>query len=448
MHNGNGSPNALQKAIDYVDTHWQSMERFNPHDQGSLIGLPYPYIVPSNDNGSGFVFEEMYYWDSYFIAQGLFGTSRERFAIYILENMLNMFQRFDLVPNSSRFYMTGRSQPPFLTSLIMDIYERANSPVPQVSDFVSVSQAVKNNWLKSRMDIAKDEYRTVWLGTKQPHWRLVFDGLSRYYQIDVLHDLAETESGWDMNPRFYRRCLSFIPIDLNALLYKYETDFEKAATIVGDLEEAQEWKERAEERKQQINKYLWDEDKGFFFDYDFENRKLGGIWSLAGFYPMWAKLASKDQAHRLVKNLEKFEHIGGLVTCPPNQDIGRSIVPPMQWDYPNGWAPLHWIVIEGLKNYGYTEEAERIARSWVNTNLLQFQKQGVFLEKYNVVEPLEKPREGVYPTQIGFGWTNAIFYRLVKDFGFETHGLSTNGKAQEAPSKRLSHLKRLFLKAE
>lgn len=83
---------------------------------------------------------------------------------------------------------------------------------------------------------------------------------------------------------------------------------------------------------------------------------------------MWAKLATPEQAERMVKNLDKFEYAGGLATCPPDQSIGRTIVPPMQWDYPNGWVPLNWIVIEGLKKYGYDEAAERIAKKWVNTN--------------------------------------------------------------------------------
>lgn len=425
---------SLQKAINYIENHWQKLERFNPHDQGSLIGLPYPYIVPSDDNGSGFTFEEMYYWDSYFIAQGLFGMPHERYAIYILENMLTLFKRFDVIPNSSRFYMTGRSQPPFLTSLILDIYERAGAEVPEISDYVSVSKEVKDNWLRTRMDVAKDEYRTVWLGTRQPHWRRVFEGLSRFYQIDVLHDLAETESGWDMNPRFYRKCLSYIPVDLNALLYKYETDFAKAALLVGDVVEAEDWQKRAVFRKDKMNQYMWNEKQGFFFDYNYETGQLGTIWSLAPYFTMWAKMATKEQARHMVHNLRQFEFIGGLSTCAPNQSIGRSIVPPMQWDYPNGWAPLNWIVISGLENYGYHEEAKRIAKNWIKTNLLHFEKDGVFYEKYNVVEPAGKSREGVYPTQIGFGWTNAIFARLVRDYQFLEEAKKSSFTSGSTPS--------------
>lgn len=244
----------------------------------------------------------------------------------------------------------------------------------------------------------------------------MYQGLSRYYQIDALHDLSEAESGWDMNPRFYRRCLDFLPVDLNALLYKYETDFYKAAIILDDLEEAKHWAQKAKHRKDIMNKLMWNEHEGFFFDFNYILERPGHIWSLAPYYTMWARLASEEQADRMVRNLEKFEYVGGLSTCPPHQDIKREIVPPMQWDYPNGWAPLQWMVIKGLQNYGYFHEAERIAQKWLASNLIYFKKHGVFIEKYNVVNPEKEPKDGVYPTQIGFGWTDSVFTLLYKEF--------------------------------
>jgi alpha,alpha-trehalase len=87
-----------------------------------------------------------------------------------------------------------------------------------------------------------------------------------------------------------------------------------------------------------------------------------------------------------------------------------------QWSFPNGWAPLNWIVIEGLKNYGYDIEAEQIAHKWLHANLFWYERHGVFLEKYNVVRPHKPPVEGLYPSQTGFGWTNAIFVRLAKEY--------------------------------
>jgi alpha,alpha-trehalase len=119
----------------------------------------------------------------------------------------------------------------------------------------------------------------------------------------------------------------------------------------------------------------------------------------------------------LVSALRKFEKKGGLSTTDAIQ-VGQ-LVPgalPTQWAYPNGWAPLHYIVVEGLKRYGYHQEAERIACKWLKTNTDWFNKHGVFLEKYNVVNPKKPPLQGVYPSQTGFGWTNAVYERFCEEF--------------------------------
>jgi alpha,alpha-trehalase len=389
-------PEDLTPALDYITEYWSKLRHYNVRDEGTLIGLPEPYIVPSLKNGGRFSFEEQYYWDSYFIAQGLYGTKYQKYASGMLENLLSMARRFGCVPNGSRYYLMGRSQPPFLTSYILEVFEHTGkSP----------------EWLQEAMDVAKQEYAQVWMGTAHPNWRKVFKGLSRYYDVNVLHELAEAESGWDYNGRFNGECLSYVPVDLNCLLYKYETDFEHAARIMGDPIEADIWKRRARQRKTMINKYLWNDKLGFYFDYNYVTEKRGKVWSLAGYYALWSGAASQTQAARLVAHLKKFEHVGGLsVTNASSIRDPRNI--PLQWDYPNGWAPLHWIAARGLDRYGYRDDVDRIVRKWLAANLMQFKKHHVFYEKYNVVIPGMPAHEGVYPPQTGFGWSNAVFWDL------------------------------------
>ncbi|MCA9334254.1 alpha,alpha-trehalase, partial [Candidatus Saccharibacteria bacterium] len=250
-----------------------------------------------------------------------------------------------------------------------------------------------------------------------PNWRQVYRGLSRYYDINMLHDLAEAESGWDMTPRFDRKALNFLPIDLNCLLYKYETDFARAETIFGNKKAADEWLDKAAKRKQLIDELMWSESRDFYYDYNFVKEKRGGVSSLAGFFPLWAGMVDEARAAKLVKALRRFENKGGLATTdnqPLSQLIPGSI--PTQWAYPNGWAPLHFMVIKGLQRYGSHDDAQRIAMKWLKTNLEWFNVHGVFIEKYNVVQPNKPPLKGVYPSQIGFGWTNAIFERLCREF--------------------------------
>ena len=389
-------------ARDYIREYWTKLERYNPKDTESLIGLPKPYLVPSFAEGHEFDYDELYYWDSYFMVQGMLDEPHKNLVLGILEDLVTEFKRFGIVPNGSQMYYLSRSQPPFLTSFIFDVYD---------------AYKLDKAWLKTYIDIAKQEYETVWMGTRKPNARQIYRGLSRYYDFNYLHAIAETESGWDMTPRFNHKALNYLPIDLNALLFKYETDFSRAARIFGKNDEAKEWLKLAEKRKQTVNELMWDAGRGLFYDYNFVKEKRGNISSLAAYYTMWAGMADGRQAQAMVKALRRFEQKGGLTTTdfnPLNKYIPGTM--PMQWGYPNGWAPLHFLIVKGLRRYGYHEDARRIAMKWLTTNLQWFNEHGLFLEKYNVVAPEKPPLKGVYPSQTGFGWTNAVFERLCQEY--------------------------------
>jgi alpha,alpha-trehalase len=138
--------------------------------------------------------------------------------------------------------------------------------------------------------------------------------------------------------------------------------------------------------------------------------KRGPVWSLAAFYPMWAGVDTEETAAGVMSNLDKFEYEGGLVTSAKKPQVHTPLA--AQWSYPNGWAPLHLVAVEGMERYGYHVAAERIARKWLNTNLVKFEETGEFLETYNVVDVEAEAGPGVYPHQVGFGWTNGVFVRL------------------------------------
>lgn len=393
-------------ARKYLWDYWPKLERYHPKDDESLIGLPKPFLVPSYAEGHEFDYNELYYWDSYFMVQGMLdpkqGDKHKELVMGVLEDLVYIFKRFKIIPNASRLYLTSRSQPPFLTTFIFDVYN-AYDP--------------GKKWLKANIAIAKQEYETVWMGTRKPNARLVHEGLSRYYDFNYLHDIAEAESGWDMTPRFNRKALNYLPVDLNALLYKYEMDFARAARIMEDKHDAARWERAAAARKKAMNELMWDRVRGLYYDYDYKKGKRGNIASLATFFPMWAGMVSEQQAKQLVKNLKRFDNKGGLATTdalPLGQFVWNSL--PTQWAYPNGWAPLHLIVVQALERYGYHAEARTVAMKWMKNNLNWFNKNGVFLEKYNVVTPDQPPAKGVYPSQEGFGWTNAVFERFCQEY--------------------------------
>lgn len=392
----------VQAARQYIAGYWEKLKRYHPKDDDTLIGLPKPYLVPAYEEGHEFDFNELYYWDSYFMVQGMLDEQHKELVLGILEDLLFMANRFGIIPNASRTYLMGRSQPPVLTSFIFDVYD---------------AYRMDKTWLKDAITTAQNEYRIVWMGTSKPNARQVYKGLSRYYDINYLNELAETESGWDMTPRFNRRCLDYLPVDLNALLYKYETDFARASDILGDEVVARQWRAKATLRQRSMQELMWDKLRDFYYDYNYVKERRGTVSSLAGFYPMWAGMVENQQARQLVRALKRFEYRGGLATTD-NQPLNRLMpgAMPTQWAHPNGWAPLHFIVVKGLQRYGYHTEARRIALKWIKTNLDWFNEHGVFLEKYNVVQPDKPPAKGVYPSQTGFGWTNAVFERFAHEF--------------------------------
>lgn len=402
-HRDELSPDDVRAARDYITEFWHRLERFHPKDDESLLGVPKPYLVPSYDETASFDYNELYYWDSYFMVQGMLADpARAQLVSGILEDLMHLFKRFKVIPNASRTYLMGRSQPPFLTTFIYDVYN---------------AYGKDKKWLKEAIELAKQEYETVWMGTRKPNERLVYKGLSRYYDINHLHDLAEAESGWDMTPRFNRKALNYLPVDLNALLYKYEVDFARTARLFDDKREAAKWEQAADQRKLIMDELMWDRLRGLYYDYNYAKEKRGNISSLAAYFPMWAGMVTEKQAASMVKALRRFENKGGLASTdalPLGQYVPGSM--PVQWAYPNGWAPLQYIVVEGLVKYGYHEDAKRIAFKWLKNNLDWFNANHVFLEKYNVVNPEKPPQKGVYPSQTGFGWTNAVFERFCQQF--------------------------------
>ncbi|MBD3270338.1 hypothetical protein GF376_02330 [Candidatus Peregrinibacteria bacterium] len=381
------------KYLSFINKYWEKVTQHKPEDIERNIGLPYPFVSPNCEK-----YTELYYWDSYFHVLGLLEEKKIELAKNIVDNFIHLIDRFGIIPNANSYYFLSRSQPPFLSSMVLAVYHHTKD----------------KEWLKNAYVVVRREYEEVWTAKGWKNNRNVYEGLSRYYDINDIHFLAELESGWDLTSRYMGRCLDILPIDLNCLLYKYEKDLSKISKIIEkSKEETKKWNEKAEQRSKSINKLMWDRNPGVFRDYDYVNRQKTHALTLAMYFSMYMKLASKEQAELLVKNLEFFEYDGGLVTTKSKSNIKRDQYSAgkshtQQWDYPNGWAPLHLIVVEGLLNYGYKKEAKRIMEKWIATCERSFNKMGFFLEKYNVVDTT-KCAKGHYDIQGGFGWTNAVY---------------------------------------
>jgi alpha,alpha-trehalase len=191
-------------------------------------------------------------------------------------------------------------------------------------------------------------------------------------------------------------------------LYVRETDIAGFYALLGQTEQVAHWQSRAEARAATMQEVFWDEAQGFYFDFDCQTKKPNPYPSLAGFYPLWAGIATPEQAARVVTDwLPQFERVGGVQTALESK-------PGFQWAAPNGWSPLQWLVVAGLERYGYTAHAQRIMQAWCDNNMAVFAKTGAFWEKYNVQDIGEESEGGLYGALKGFGWSNAVFWDFSK----------------------------------
>ena len=435
-----------------------------------LLYLPYPYVVP------GGRFNEMYGWDSYFILLGLEADEKTDLARGMVENFLFEVEHYGGVLNANRTYYLTRSQPPFLTSMIRAVLENPKSfadtdagraerqawlanayrlatkdyslwirpehkagntglarffdygegPVPEMADDATyyadvirwmaahpVAEEVNHYLVKAseHPDAAEAERlketscdiaaSTVCRRAWAEGYRLSKD----FY----LGDRAMRESGYDPSDRFGRFSGSthhYAPVCLNSLLYRYERDMEHFAQEMGKSADAEMWAARAEARRAAIQKYLWQPKEGVFADYNFVLGKPSSYLYVTSLFPLWAGVATHEQAKQIRGKLGIYERAGGLSMSDTHSGL--------QWDEPFGWAPANWLVVEGLRAYGYHTDAVRISRRFLSTVDAGFAEDGTMREKYNVVARNANVEVGTGYKEnvIGFGWTNAVYLKM------------------------------------
>ena len=366
---------------EYIKNNIGKTIRENKEDNGTLIGLPYPYTVPCADG----MFQEMYYWDTYFTNVGLCLIRAYERAKNNVDNMIYLVERFGYMPNGNRTYYLNRSQPPFLSFMVRDIYEHYKD----------------KEWLGKAYDALETEY-SFWMtrrmtetGLNQYGGTLIKDeakqhadryrcrtGLEMKDTDDMelyRHYISFCESGWDINPRWDFESYNYIQPELNSLLYGLEKNMEYFSKELGNRNEAK-WSAAADRRLKLMNEYLVGEN-GLFCDYNFVKKTKGKIFSAAAFYPLFAGCASKEQAALAVSALNRIEGGYGVFACEKNDAIGSY-----QWDYPNSWPPVTYIVIRGLIAYGYTDDALRIAEKYIHASDKIFKETGCLWEKYNADE--------------------------------------------------------------
>ncbi len=411
----------------HINSLWEVLTRQpDQANTGSLIPLPNPYIVP------GGRFGEIYYWDSYFTMLGLQAAGKAAMIENMIDNFAYLLDTIGYIPNGNRTYFLGRSQPPFFASMVQVLATLKDNAV--YKKYLPSLQKEYNFWMDGadQVNAQNTTHRRVvrlkdgailnryWDDQAKPRPESYREDVETAAKTDrpkeevYRHLRAGAESGWDFSSRWFAdgkrletiHTTEIIPVDLNALLYNLERTLEKAHQINGDNENANLFAQRATQRRDAVMQYCWNEHLGYFEDYDFVIDRKTSILSLAGVYPLFFQMAEPAQAQAAAKIIQqKFLKSGGVITTL--DATGQ------QWDAPNGWAPLHWITIQGLRNYQQNDLADIIAQRWIDLNVKVYKNTGKMVEKYNVMDTSLEAGGGEYPVQDGFGWTNGVLLKLL-----------------------------------
>lgn len=397
---------------EYIKSHWQDTVRLNREGDAARLGLPYEYFVPSITGA----FQEMYYWDTYFASQGLLLCGREALVKSSTENMFYLVDKLGYMPNGSAKGLLSRSQPPFLCMMVSDVYEVYKDRV-WLSTAYNILKKEYDFWMTKRITpTGLNQYGYIYeIGNHAGDATMIRGRLAAYDFGDRTDDdivrnvMCDAESGWDFNPRCDMHQTDFNYVDLNSNLYIYETKLAEFAKILGTGEE-EKFAAAAKVRKEKMHSLMFDGEK--FMDYNFKTGEHSKIFTCASFYPLWASIASEEQAKSTVANLARIECEYGVAVCEKGERNGVIY----QWDYPNGWAPLHYIVVHALDNYGYKDDAARIARKYTSSMEKIFAETGTLWEKYNVTEGSIKVNDE-YKMPEMLGWTAGIYLDMLNYLG-------------------------------
>lgn len=402
---------------EHIDALWPHLTRSaDPGtSDGSLLPLPHPYIVP------GGRFREVYYWDAYFTMLGL-GPEHDEIKQDMVDNFAALIRETGHIPNANRSYYLSRSQPPFFFMMVSLL--SPDDPAAGWARYLPELRTEHAYWTTGPHRVALAEgivLSRYWDGRAVPRDESYIQDYTTADETDrpdeeLYHDLrAGAESGWDFSSRWLDdpddlssiRTTRIVPVDLNALLYGLEKAISEGCLRAAEAACAMDYGQRASDRKTDMFRVL-PGHSDLLMDFDLDTGTTTGRVSAASLYPLFFGVATSEQA-AIAADMVDDELLapGGLLTTP--------LVTGQQWDAPNGWAPLHWIVIEGLKRYGHDALARDIARRWLATVARSFCESGKLVEKYDMLE--HRPGGGgEYPTQDGFGWTNGVTMALISEY--------------------------------
>lgn len=405
----------MNEAIkQFLDTNIEKTVKQTHENAGTLLALPFPYTTPCvADN-----YQEMYYWDTYFTNVGLILWGRADLANNNIENMFYLIEKYGFMPNGNRTYYLNRSQPPFLSHMVKDLYDCTGDRI----------------WLLKAYGVLKKEY-DFWQNKRNTP-----TGLNGYTGYDIFEDVLERnytyflrrvgkqakenptkedlldayfggvssyESGWDCSSRFKDKGNEFNTVDLNSLLYGMEENMRLFSEIL-ETGEADVWEDRKKARRERMS-MLWNPERGLFLDKNFKTGEFSTYASVASFYPLFVKLATENEAESTVKLFDDLNLEYGISAGESKSQLN------CQWDYPNVWAPLQLIMYKALKNYGYDDKANIVAEKYIKLVENNFVRTQNLWEKYDGNTGDLAGSE--YKAGAMLGWTSGVYIYFNHELG-------------------------------
>jgi alpha,alpha-trehalase len=411
----------------HIDMLWDQLTRTSTTAPrySSLLPLPEPYVVP------GGRFREMYYWDSYFTMLGFAESGRKDLLEHMVADFASLIDTYGHIPNGTRNYYLSRSQPPFYFAMVGLL--NAENPAIAYQRYLPQLRREYAFWMEGEKGLKPGaaHRRVVAMADGSilnRHWDDSDTPRDESYREDielakasgripkqVYRDLrAAAESGWDFGSRWFAdghslatiNTTQIIAIDLNSLLFGLEEAIRLGCERAHEPACASEFAHRSSARRESVNRYLWDAGAGVYRDYNWVNRAQVTRISAATLYPLFVAMATQAQASAVATAVGRdLVKSGGIVTTPE--------VTGQQWDAPNGWSPLQWIGISGLRHYSITQLGDTVACRWMLSVNRVYGETGKLVEKYDVVTTGRAGGGGEYPTQDGFGWTNGVMRKLM-----------------------------------
>ncbi|XP_063215486.1 trehalase-like isoform X2 [Bacillus rossius redtenbacheri] len=422
---------------------WKNLSRrisddvkVNPH-RHSILYVPNAFIIP------GGRFREFYYWDTYWIANGLLLSEMNRTVKGIIGNMLHLVDEYGFVPNGGRKYYLERSQPPMLIPM-MGKYLAATSDTTFLRESFKLLEKEYYFWINNRtVDVEKngktyrmaryhvfssgprpESYREDFMTTQ--HLKNEVDKTTLYMNLK-----SGAEAGWDFSSRWFINngtdegtiknldVMNIIPVDLNAFLYKNALLLSEFSWILGNVEQSLLYMHEAKLWQEAVTDVLWNDDAGVWLDYDLKNNISRNYFYPSNVAPLWTKCYSQEDKVAVSKKVLAYLAAQNITQYAGGVPASLALTGE-QWDFPNAWPPLQMLIIQGLAATEVKESqqlAEQLARNWIRANYKGYSQSGDMFEKYDSLIPGRYGSGGEYIVQSGFGWTNGAVLELLNMYG-------------------------------